>query len=216
MDYKIIRKYLEPYSKSDLKTSASKPFLKHLDHFSNQGVIDKSSMIEKWCALKDENKLLIYPKATMLMYQSNYNNNNTCPYADKFTSDKMLYQLKHLSSTGIVNNDGSINLVALKDIMKSHFKHYSHLHTYCIKKSDMMDYIHMCHLRDAKFEEAKPWYLPSNTTQSKLEWYDFFNYFTDGFIDGEQVVSIETFLQFYFEPDVLFQRVSIGELPVVV
>ena len=189
MNYHIVNQYLAPYLKQ-----SGEPFLKHVDYFTQGGPASMPTIVNQWHRLKEENKLKLHAKAALM-----------CPHV------KMTYQF----GTTIVNQNGSINMAALKDIMKTCFKKHDRLYTYCMTKSDLFDYLSLCQLRwEMMHHDTTPWYQMSQHTMAKIKWYEFFNYFTDYIIDGQQAVSIETLLQFYFEPDVLYQRVIFGELPV--
>lgn len=187
-----------------------KPFLKHLDYFKSDGEITKCSIRDKWSALSGENRLKTYIKADITIRGANKFNpdyqNGSCPWKSRFESADMMEILKHPCDTGIVNIDGSINIEILTNFVNEYFEPLN-TDTWILRESVMNEYLRICLERDHNLT-LKPFYtLPSFETLAKFEWYDFFLNFNDGQIDGTNIVNLETFLQFYFEPDVLYQRI---------
>jgi len=208
----LLNEYLELHAFPD-----EKPFLRHLDYFKGEnGLISACSISEQQSKLSGEStiKTAIIGKITV----SGANNNNpdyvngTCPWKKKFQSDDMLHNLKHPCDTNIVNRDGSINIDILKDFVKLNFEFDKNIDRFVMKKSTMIDYLSVCKNRDADLEQKITWYLPSFEMLAHGEWSSFFDVYADRKIDGEIAVTLNTFLQFYFEPDVLNQKVLTGTL----
>lgn len=207
-----INEYLKPYSQG------GRPFLKHLDYFKENGEITACSIGDRWSHLSGENGLKTYIKGQITVRGANKNNddykNGTCPWKHSFDSDYMMKCLKHPCDTGIVNQDGSINFAILKKVIKSNFELDAKTNLHIMKRSTMYEYLKQCKKRDEHLELKPGWELPSFDTIAHFEWYDFYYNFCDIIVDDEESVTIKTFLQLYFEPDVLYNRKLSGELPV--
>ena len=196
-----------------------KPFLKHLDYFKDgNGDINVSSIGEQWSALSGEYKIKTYLKGLITVKGANYNM-NSCPYMSNFDSDTMMNALKHPCDTGIVNKDGSINMVLLKNFIEHHFVYDYKSNKYILTKKCMKKYLVNCVERDANLPYKINWNMPSFQTVAQAEWNDFFLNYTDMMVcydDGtcDQSVTLKTFLQFYLVPNVLYNRVLNKELPI--
>lgn len=195
-----------------------KPFLKHLEYFSGKDGITMSSIGDKWSDLSKEHWLKTYTKGWITVKGANYSMGN-CPHMCTFDSNTMMCALKHPCDTGIVNKDGSIDRKALKKFIKDSFlydeKSNSFLLTESKMKSNLGDYVE----RDSELSTYISWNMPSYKTVASAEWNDFFLNYTDVYYyddnkEDERAVTLKTFLQFYYVPEVLYKRVLGGELPV--
>jgi len=197
----------------------SKPFLKHLDYFKdNNDDINVSSIGEQWSALSGEYRMKTYLKGLITVKGANYSM-NSCPYMSNFDSDTMMNALKHPCDTGIVNKDGSINMVLLKNFIVQHFTYDSETQKYVLIKQCMEEYLIECVDRDINLPYKINWNMPSFQTVASAEWNDFFLNYTDVIVSDDssishQAVTLKTFLQFYLVPNVLYNRVLNKELPV--
>ncbi len=207
----VLNEHLEKYK--DVKF----PFLEHLDYFKgNDGGITSHSIAEQQSKLSGESmiKTTIIGKITI----SGANNNNpdyangVCPWKKNFESDEMLKNLKHPSDTGIVNKDGSINIEVLTNFVKLNFEYDNEHGTFVMRKSTMFEYLKVCKERDSNLEKKVIWYLPSFEVVAQGEWSSFYDVYYDTNFNGEKAVTLNTFLQFYFESNVLNQRALNGQL----
>ncbi len=207
----VLNEYLEKYK--DIKF----PFLEHLDYFKgDDGEITSHSIAEQQSKLSGESiiKTTIIGKITI----SGANNNNpeynkgSCPWKNSFESGDMLKNLKHPCDTGIVNEDGSINIDILTNFVKLNFEYDNKTKTFIMRKSKMFDHLKLCKERDAQLKKGVTFYLPSFETVAQGEWSSFYGVYYDRDFNGEKAVTLNTFLQFYFESNVLNQRALSGEL----
>ncbi len=198
-----------------------KPFLKHLDYFKDDNDdINITSIGEQWSALSGEYRIKTYLKGLITIKGANYSI-NSCPYRSNFDSDTMMNALKHPCDTGIVNKDGSINMILLKNFIEHYFVYDFITKQYILTKKCMEKYLVNCVERDINLPYKINWNMPSFQTVARAEWNDFFLNYTDMmfyFNDGtsDQSVTLKTFLQFYFVPNVLYNRVLNKELPVTI
>ena len=204
-----------------------RPFLKHLEYFGDNktGTINRSSIATKWSNLSKENYYKNLIKGQITIKSAN-ENGNICPYRHDFKSSDLMLCLKHNSDTDIVNGDGSINIPILKKFVHELFEYNDYHKDYILRRPVLENYLIKCCKRDENKKKHLngniicmiPISLPSFKTLAQAEWNDFYLNYTDCWISNsnnnkEQCVSIETFLQFYFKPDVLYKRVLSGELP---
>jgi len=191
-----------------------RPFLKHIEQFADEGLVTVNSICQRQSKLTGENRIKTYAIGQGIIHQANQNNpqyiSNSCPYANGFSSQEILTYLRHPCDTGNINDDGSINIEALKKMVLECFTYDATVSSYVMLESVLENYLKTCVERDLALNiNIKPhWYLPSFETVSKIEWGAFFNLYSDRIIDSERAVTIRTFLQFYFEPDVLNDKVS--------
>ena len=211
------------------KTDDPCPFLKHVEYFKKDGEITACSIGERWSELSKENGLKTYIKGDITVRGANYNNKECpykgmfsltgCPYKYIWETDKMMESLKHPCDTGVVNEDGSINIDTLVTFIKTNFKFSDEHKTFVLPKSTMDACLPEFTKRDSDQTTSLSWNLPDFSTVARFEWDDFYLNYTDLIVtndDGskQQAVSLDTFLQFYFRPDELYSRTLGGELPV--
>jgi hypothetical protein len=209
----VLQEYLE-----DHYFPGAKPFLQHLDYFKGDDdkLISACSISDKQSALTGESKTKTYVIGKVTISGANNINpnylNGTCPYKKKFESDDLLDKLTHPCDTKIVNSDGSINVDVLTHFVKTNFEYDKEMDTFILFKNKMMDHMEICKDRDADLEQTIRWFLPSFAMLAYGEWTSFFDVYCDRKYDGEKAVTLNTFLQFYFEPQVLYQKVLTGTL----
>jgi hypothetical protein len=198
------------------------PFIKHLNYFrGDDGNITVSSIGEKWSQLSGEYRIKTYAKGHITVKGANYNA-NLCPYQNSFDSNTMMSALKHNCDSGIVNKDGSINIEILISLIKENFIYHGKSESFILLKSTMNSCLKDFHERDKHLNNKISWDLPSFATVATAEWDDFYLNYCDLIVDKdnyddkerEQAVTLDTFLQFYFDPKGLYDRVLRGELPV--
>lgn len=194
-----------------------KPFLVHLQEFKGEEGITACSIGQKWTALSGENSIATYGKGRITIAGANESNpeykSGGCPWKKKYEEEEMMNLLKHACDTGIVNQDGSINIDSLKDLIRLRFSFHEGV-GFCIKKSVMDAHLDACAERDENLAKKMAWYLPGYKFLAQSEWDTAYDIFTDIIVDDERALTIETFFQFYFEPRLLFERTLSGELPV--
>jgi hypothetical protein len=192
------------------------PFLEHLDYFKTNGQITTSSIGDHWAELSGESCIITYIKGKITTSGANYANSSyqdgSCPWKKSFQSDEMMSFLKHPCDTGVVNQDGSINLDVLKLVIKACFEWNDSFRGFIMRKSTMKAYVEGCVIRDQDKPAKNHWTMPAYETVARNEWLDFFRNFADDEIDDNPIVTLDTFLSFYFQPLVLYNRVLANKL----
>jgi hypothetical protein len=187
-----------------------KVFLEHLEQFAENNDISACSIANKQSELTGEYRLKTYTIGQITISGANNNNpdylNGSCPYAYSFTPEEVLKHLKHPCDTGIVNNNGTINIETLREFILENFEYDDEIKTYIIKKPIMDDNLEKYKERDQHLNLKPIWYLPSFETIAQGEWHAFFNLYCDRKVNGFMSVTLETFLQFYFNQKVLNKK----------
>ena len=200
------------------------PFNDHVGYFANKetGLIDVPSISCQWSALRGEHWMKTTVKGKITVVAANealQKKTPKCPYHEKFTDKEMMPLLKHPSDTGIVKVDGSINHQCLFFVMKKCAIEDHQNKDWVIPEFKINEYLFECAQRDADAEQPGGFFMPSWQTVASAEWNDFFNNFTDRShpVEGKKngrAVTLETFLQFYYQPKILWDRVLSKELPI--
>jgi hypothetical protein len=197
------------------------PFYKHVRYFEENGIISKSSIRNKWAELSGESYFNTSIKGHITMKGANYKaSKKTCPYKNKkkMLTPEITSCLKHPSDSGIVLSNGNINFDVLINIMTLSFEKDEKSNVMFIRKSTILKLLTEWSLRDIKEDKYFGFMMPNSDTVAKAEWNDFFLNFVDMWVkrndEYEPAVTADTFLQFYYESDILYQRVLNGELPV--
>ena len=213
----LTNEYLDETIKSFI-TDNPTPFLSHLDYFKKDGEITACSIGDRWSELSGESGVKTYIKGKITIIGANNNDDNyingTCPYKHSYQSEDMMHVLKHPCDTGIVNNDGSINIETLKKVIMLNFEYDKDINSFSMRESKMNEFLQVCKERDEGVVSNLPFYMPPFKTVAKFEWYDFYYNFCDRILNDENAVTLNTFLQFYFKPNVLYGRKLNGELPI--
>lgn len=200
----IINNYLINNKIDDIK-----PFLKHLDYFKDDNnLITKCSITDKWSKLSGEYRIKTLVKAHITIDTSNKMNPEykKCPYNYKyeFESSEMMKILKHPFDTGIVNDDGSINKTNLEEFINKNFIEKDD--EYILLESKMKECLNEFLERDKNVEVPVFYTLPSFQTVAKFEWLDFFSIFSNFDVINDRAVTINRFLDFYFNPTKLYNE----------
>jgi len=187
--------------------SPSKPFLAHIEYFTDHNGITSKSISKQWSHLTGENTIKTRLKGHLTIKAANQSlsaMDAKCPYREAFkTSEELMPCLKHPCDTGIVNSDGSINRESLETMMRATFEFNGDLRQWVLRKSVMDTYLKCCGERD-RYHQGKAPYKISWTTVAQAEWDDFFKTFSDCKVLGESSVTAVTFLRFYFKGDELY------------
>ena len=187
-------------------------FLSHIDYFrNNHGVISARSISEKWSELSKESRLTTYLKGLTIIKSANISDESAgCPYKFSYESSKELMPcLKHSRDTGIVNKDGTIDINVLTNVLFTYFEindsspEESKL---VLSQSKMYEYLEICNIRDKDAQTTGPFFV-SYKAIAKNEWRFFFEIFSDVTFDNELYVTAETFLLFYFNSKILYDRI---------
>jgi hypothetical protein len=204
--------------------SSEYPFLEHVNYFRNsKDRIDRSSIATQWKKLTKESYIKTFIKGHITMRGANQNlatsmAPKTCPWRVDFDVKEFMPLLKHPCDTGAININGSINIDNLETMMTSCFEFDSTKNLWFIRQSVMFDHLKKCAERDKLMASKSGCLMPSWITVAWNEWNDAFGIFSDGWqllkSKYEPTISADTFLQFYFQPNVLYQRVLDGELPI--
>ena len=202
---------IEKYSMGS-KNNNPNFFLSHVDYFkNNHGIISARSISEKWSELSKENRLTTYLKGLAIIQSANASHESVgCPYKFSYKSSKELMPcLKHSRDTGIVNKDGTIDINVLTNVLFTYFEtndcspEESKL---VLSQSKMYEYLEICDTRDKDAPVTGPFFV-SYKSVSKGEWGFFFDIFSDIKINSELCVTAETFLLFYFNSKILYDRI---------
>lgn len=220
-------KYLSQMIQDKVKNSLPFPFLQHVDYFKDEkGQITQDSIKHQWHKLTGEHLLKTTIKAKITMSAANQKLSkcpymmsqiSKCPYQNKFITEHMMPLLKHPKDTGVVNSDGSINIDNLEKMIALCFeKGIGNI--WYIRHSVMNEFLKQCSDRDQNKPNMEGFFMPSWSQVAWFEWRDAFNVYSDHIhqIDDfqeEKAITLETFLQFYFECAKLNQRVLNKELP---
>lgn len=194
----IIDKYLLNHTE--------RPFLKHVEYFNEHDGITVDSIKNKWHELTGENKWITWLKGEVTIISANANLPKECPYLHSFTTERIMPCLKHPCDTGIVTKEGNINVDVLRDMMNTYFEYNSVYNCYYLTKSQMTKYLTTCTKRDEEINNGTPIPFLTWQTVASAEWDVFFDTFCDFEIDGEKAITADTFLQFYFKSDELYNR----------
>lgn len=216
---------LQSIIQSYVKNSSPKPFLKHIDYFrDSKGKINKTSIATNWAKLSKESYFKTLIKAHITMTGANQvkeQKNPGCPWSYDFNSSaEIMPHLKHSRDSDVVNHDGSIDIEKLQTMMTKLFEYDPVKNSYFVRKSEVTEYLKLWAQRDSHLETKISLLMPSWETVAQAEWDDFFLNFVDDWKltkkgdDVEATVTADTFLQFYFEGNKLYDRVFNGELPV--
>ena len=191
------------------------PFHNHVKYFADSdGQITTYSIGTNWQNLSKENIVLTTTKAFVTISAANYKSSCIFPQLS-FEPTTITSLLKHPSDSGIVNSDGSINKDILTHLMLTHFKYDGTRNIYYLTKSTLTNLLTNWSQRDTNEDKSFGPFLPDSDTVAKFEWDDFFLNYVDYWVTAsEPAITSQTFLQFYYDPFTLYQRVLSGELPV--
>lgn len=184
-----------------------KSFLKHVEYFNENGEITTNSIKNKWHNLTGENKFVTWTKGYFTIYGANKNLPSECPYQHSFQTAEIMPCLKHPCDTGIVQKDGNINLDVLRGMMADNFQYSDQYSCYYLTKSRMVAYLAECTVRDKSINNGTGIPFLSWSTVASAEWDVFYDTFCDFKVDDDQAITADTFLQFYFDCDKLYDRV---------
>jgi hypothetical protein len=198
------------------------PFHDHAHYFSNDNkTITSCSIGNKWKQLSKENILLTKIKGYITIRAANHVNQREkpgCPYTSQFDAIKITQLLKHPSDSGIVNANGSINKEALTNMMLTSFEYDNVYDIYYLRKSTITKLLTSWSNRDINKDKYLGFLMPNSDTVAKFEWDDFFLNYVDYWVlnesNSQPAVTATTFLQFYYMPSILYNRVLNGELPI--
>jgi hypothetical protein len=182
------------------------PFLKHVAYFNEDGSITTNSIKNKWHELTGESKWTTWAKGYFTIRGANRNLPSGCPYQHSFQTAEIMPCLKHPCDTGIVQKDGNINIDVLRNMMYENFKYSTEYSCYYLTKSQMAKYLSGCTTRDKDIDSGTGVPLVSWSTVAWAEWDVFYDTFCDFEIGDDKAITADTFLQFYFDCDKLYQR----------
>src|SRR5437762_7367063 len=186
MNYHVINQYLAPY----VEKGEEKTFAGHVDYFKQNNQLSMTTVVDQWSKLNNENKIKVGMKTAIL-----------CPHLNSIKNGHIINQF----GTMVVNADNTINMAALKDLLKTCFK--KHHHTYIMTQSTLFDYLKLCQLKwEMIHHDTTSWYALSQHTLAALKWREFFSSFADIVVNDQPAVTIDTLLLFYFDPISLYQR----------
>lgn len=194
---------IEKYSHN----AGEKSFLKHIKYFNENDAITTDSIKNKWHELTGENKWITWIKGYFIISGANRNLPSGCPYKHEFQNDEIMQCLKHPCDTGIVKKDGNINVNVLYNMMLNNFDYSLKYSCFYLTKSKMMKYLKECEDRDKQIDNGTGIIYVSWNSVAETEWTIFFDTFCDFTINGDKSISADTFLQFYFDCDKLYQRI---------
>jgi hypothetical protein len=197
----LIDEYIKKYSTS------TNPFLEHIEYFKGTDGISACSISKKLSELTQENRLATIIKGKLTMRAANQSvEAKGCPYRSTFeTSKDLMPCLKHPCDSGIINKDGSINIPKLKEIAGTYFDYNMVSDKWFLTKSSIFEYLNVCAARDKELPQYGACYIPWRTVANK-EWTDFFFNFHDYEVEQDLAVTLDTFLQFYFNPLTLYKK----------
>lgn len=194
------------------------PFLKHVHYFNKPDEITDCSIGERWSELSGESSAITFIKGKITITGANYSNeeyrDGECPYRRSFNTSDIMKALKHPCDTGIVNGDASLNIDIMKQVIMTNFEYDAEISMFIMKEDTMNEFLKVCKQRDADVPQHLPFYMPSYGTVAYNEWKDFYYNYCDRIVNKKRAVTLHTFLQFYFQGDVLYERKLGGELPV--
>ena len=182
-------------------------FLQHVEYFKEDDKITTMSITNKWFELSEESKAITFYRGAFTIHTANGSEKaKGCPYAHSFETDRMMKCIKHPADTGIVNEDGSINVDILKTVMENHFSWNEEKEKYILPKSVMKKYMKECKERDKNTPLSAGFYIPFHVV-ADAEWDAFYYNFADYTDDDEDpVIFAETFLMFYFNSTELYKK----------
>jgi len=195
--FNVMQNAIERYERKATPT----PFLEHVKYFSDEnGKIDACSIADKWHKLTGVSKLMTWIKGKITIKGANIMSAKMgCPYKAVFESPaEIMSLLKHKNDTGIVNKDGSINTNLLRGMLVDCVDHNCDPKNIFLRQSRVFDYIK----KRATDTSDDVWWL-SFETVAYNEWKDAFATYSDMIQYDEPCMSLDTFLQFYFQPKLL-------------
>ena len=197
-------------------TGDPKPFLKHVRYFKKDGGITACKIGEQWSNLSGEYQALTYVKGRITITGANWSDvdyrEGRCPFKKEYDTEEIMNVLKHPCDTGIVNKDGSLNIDTMKQVIMRNFEYDAEISTFIMKEEKMNEFLAVCEARDENVEQFLPFYMPSYQTVAYNEWKDFYYNFCDRLVNNKKrAVTLHTFMQFYFQGDVLYNRKLDGE-----
>jgi hypothetical protein len=187
------------------------PFIKHLEYFQNNGMIDKYSIAQKWSDITGRSFFDTVIRGSITVQGANYGL-NSCPYMSQMNAANMMQGLKHPCDTGIVNADGSINRKKLMEFVKDAFDWSPEHNTFILSQSLMNRFILRNINRDSdkwgiNYNLSRMILLPSYPQIAQAEWDEFFNIYTDIKMNAESYVTLKRFLMFYYKPEELYAEI---------
>lgn len=230
--YNTIEGVLELAQQFHQKYNGTKPFHKHIDYFvektitagsadeKDESILTHSSIAIGWAKLAKESKFSTSIKATVALRAAHYiAKRDDCPYKKHFNVAEINRYLKHPSDSGIVKADGNINFDALTKVLKKCFEPDDELEIMYVRESTIMNLLPIWDERDRPLDQSLGMLAPSSKGFAKGEWSTFFPTYATSWKRTpsgkfEPVVDAFTFLQLYYEGNVLNERVDGGELPV--
>jgi hypothetical protein len=205
----LITLYFTRYKNDPLR------FRKHVEAFQDEdGKFTLTAFTHKWKLLTNDD-----PLTTRIACGLTY---NACAQDKEITAASCTGRLKHVYDTGIVNRDMSINEKNLKSTMKSVFKYDPEVKNQVTTLKELLENVDKCIKRDGP-DHKMPYhgvesYLVTYERVAKGEMENMIKAYSDVIItrSDEKIAGItaETFIQFYFESDVLNTKVMRGELPI--
>ena len=207
----IVHKIIKSFNTS------TNPFIEHVKFFENDKFyINVESISNKWSLLSERSKISTLVLGSITIQGANYLK-PLCSYKYKWHTNDIMKALKHPCDTAIVANDGSINMNHLGHFIETRFKYDDCLKDYILTQSVMNEAIRENIKRDHEYTGynynfKKMIFLPTYPQVAQAEWDEFFNIYSDHvFIDenfiNENVVTLKTFLEFYFVPQVLNTKI---------
>ena len=122
MNYHVINQYLAPY----VKKGEEKTFAGHVDYFKQNNQLSMTTVVDQWSKLNNENKIKVGMKTAIL-----------CPHLNSIKNGHIINQF----GTMVVNADNTINMAALKDLLKTCFKKHTYTINIIINISQITNFI---------------------------------------------------------------------------
>jgi hypothetical protein len=226
------------------KKGGSNPFLKHIRVFGSEcgrlnekTVRDKMDELFEIKGLFDSNRVMNHIKTTFPFTAANIirkEQTPNCPYQKNFEATGLMKLLVHASDSGIIDRNGDINKENLFDLMVSIFEWDWDL-SYDLDKEDPK--LNLFVTKNTMDIKLKEWsmrdelkgikkrinYMFTTDKVAQGEWDDLFALFTNHYImvidDNDEIcyepaISIDIFLELYYQSDILFQKAVKKELPI--
>lgn len=202
--YNTMNELIDQY----VSKGGSNHFLKHVDYFNENNKINVTSIKNKWHELTGESKWTTWMKGCITIQGANKTNPSGCPYQNDWTAREIMPRLKHPCDTGIVKEDGNIDVETLRIMMYNNFCYSEEHSCYYLPKSQMMKYLEMCEKRDENFAKTTgSWIISSWRSVAETEWNTFYDTFCDFTLGDDKCITATTFLEFYFSCDELYKRI---------
>ena len=182
-------------------------FLKYLEYFRDTD--QENTFANGWIT---ENKSDI--TINLCPYISNYNYNNTSSCGLKCMYDKGLFKVS--SPINKINEHQYVDMEVILNFIENNFVFNYAVNDFILFEYEIENHLLKCAKRDIMLPPKIYFDKMPFKTIAQGEWNEFFTNYADVIVNfdnnfDEKAITLTTFLQFYFIPDILHERLLENE-----